>query len=341
MATSLAPPLMAPPAKNKQPPSTMMFLRPKAAVRRLATRDEAKPAMYRDDVNAVKVLLLYMQYMFVLASAAFFSIDGKNFLRNGTIVVTPPVTINLMHLQSALVSHFTQKKSSSKGGENSALAVQSENRRKTSDGRSGGNNRSWSSSRGKGVQCYSCKEFGHVKRDYPLRKYKGKKFDDASSANSLVLADDGDLLIVSEGINTSSRDEWILDSGCTMHVCSKKEFFDTFQEKDSGSLFLSDGTPCGIQGFGKVKIKMFDGAVCTLGGVAYVLKLRRNLISLSRMDFIGCKCFAGGGAMKITRGGKVLMKGEKCKGLYRLIGKKLFTQQRFGNGMHKEMGTKV
>ncbi|KAG5544034.1 hypothetical protein RHGRI_016702 [Rhododendron griersonianum] len=98
MATSLAPPLMAPPTKNKQPPNTMMFLRPKATVRRLATRDEAKPAMYRDDVNAVKVLLLYTQYMFVLASAAFFSIDGKNFLRNGTIVVTPPVTPNLMHL---------------------------------------------------------------------------------------------------------------------------------------------------------------------------------------------------------------------------------------------------
>ncbi|KAG5535982.1 hypothetical protein RHGRI_023690 [Rhododendron griersonianum] len=103
------------------------------------------------------------------------------------------------------------------GGENSALAVQSENRGRTSDGRSGGNNRSGSSSRGKVVQCYSCKEFGHVKRDCPLRKNKGKKFDDASSASSLVVADDGDLLTVSEGINTSSRDEWTLDSGCTMH----------------------------------------------------------------------------------------------------------------------------
>ncbi|KAF7147414.1 hypothetical protein RHSIM_Rhsim03G0207400 [Rhododendron simsii] len=240
-------------------------------------------------------------------------------------------------VQSALVSHFTQKKSSSEGGENSALAVQSENRGRTSDGRSGGNNRSGSSSRGKGVQCYSCKEFGHVKRDCPLRKNKGKKFDDASSASSLVVADDGDLLTISEGINTSSRDEWILDSGCTMHVCSKKEFFDTFQEKDGGSLFLGDGTPCEIRGFGNVKIKMFDGAVRTLSGVAYAPKLRRNLISLSRMDSIGCKYFAGGGAMKVTRGGKVLMKGEKCKGLYRLIGKtvystKVWQRRAQGNG---------
>ncbi|KAF7135154.1 hypothetical protein RHSIM_Rhsim08G0128900 [Rhododendron simsii] len=165
----------------------------------------------------------------------------------------------------------------------------------------------------------------------------GKKFDDASSASSLVVADDGDLLTVSEGINTSSHDEWILDLGCTMHVCSKKEFFNTFQEKDGGSLFLGDETPCEIQGFENVKIKIFDGAVRTLGGVVYVPKLRRNLISLSRMDFIGCKYFAGGGAMKITRGGKVLMKGEKCKGLYRLIGKtvyltKVWKQRAQGHG---------
>ncbi|KAI8573764.1 hypothetical protein RHMOL_Rhmol01G0301400 [Rhododendron molle] len=46
---------------------------------------------------------------------------------------------------------------------------------------------SGSSSRGKGVQCYSCKKFGHVKRDCPLLKNKGKKLDDASSASSLVV----------------------------------------------------------------------------------------------------------------------------------------------------------
>ncbi|GFY90822.1 hypothetical protein Acr_07g0010190 [Actinidia rufa] len=154
---------------------------------------------------------------------------------------------------------------------------------------------------------------------------KGKKCDDTSSCNSLVVADDGDCLTVSKGINTSSHDEWILDSGYTMHVCSKKEFSDTFQERDGGSLFLGDGTPCKIQGVGNVKIKMFDGAVRTLGGVVYIPKLRRNLISLSQMDSNGCKYFAGGGAMKITRGGKILMKGEKCEGLHRLIGKTVYS----------------
>ncbi|GFZ01256.1 hypothetical protein Acr_14g0008910 [Actinidia rufa] len=47
------------------------------------------------------------------------------------------------------------------------------------------------------------KEFGHVKRDCTLRKDKGKKCDDASSCNSLVVADDGDCLTVSEVIVSS------------------------------------------------------------------------------------------------------------------------------------------
>ncbi|GFY94110.1 hypothetical protein Acr_09g0005560 [Actinidia rufa] len=222
-------------------------------------------------------------------------------------------TVSLEQVQSSLVSHYTQKRSSFEDGESATLAVQSGNREKKFDGRSGWSNGSSSSSRGKGVQCYYCKEFGHVKRHCPLRKDKGKKCDDASSCNSLVVADDGDCLTVSEGINTSSHDEWILDSGCTMHVCSKKKFFDTFQERDGGSLFLGDGISCKIQGVRNVKIKMFDGAVHTLGGVVYIPKLRRNLISLSRMDSNGCKYFARGGAMKITRGGKVLMKGEKVR----------------------------
>ena len=55
-------------------------------------------------------------------------------------------------MQSALVSLCTQKISSFEGGENLALAVQSENRGRISDGRSGGNNMFESSSGGKGVQ---------------------------------------------------------------------------------------------------------------------------------------------------------------------------------------------
>ena len=44
------------------------------------------------------------------------------------------------------------------------------------------------------------------------------------------------------------------------------------------------------------------------------------MISLSQLDFKGCKCSIAGGAMKITRGCMAVMKGEKCGYLYRLVG---------------------
>ena len=87
-----APPLTAAPTKKVKPPKNMMFLRPMELVRRLAISEVAKPAMYSEDVKAVKAWLSYKQYMFDLATALdFFSMVGKNFLRNAAIVVTPPI----------------------------------------------------------------------------------------------------------------------------------------------------------------------------------------------------------------------------------------------------------
>ncbi len=74
-------------------------------------------------------------------------------------------------------------------------------------------------------------------------------------------------------------------------------------------------------GVGTVKVKMFDGAVRFLGDVVYVPKFRRNLKSLSQLDSKGCRVSSAGGVMKVSRGCMVLMKGEKCGSMFRLIGK--------------------
>lgn len=109
----------------------------------------------------------------------------------------------------------------------------------------------------------------------------------------------GDVLTVFKGMDTFSHDEWILDSGCHVDIYSRKEYFDMFQEKNMYFVFLGDGSTYDITNVGIGKIKMFDGVVCTLGGVAYVPKMQK----------------------KITRGCLVLMKGEKYgDGLYCLMG---------------------
>lgn len=87
---------------------------------------------------------------------------------------------------------------------------------------------------------------------------------------------------------------------------------------------LSDGLRCDVTGIGTVKIKMFNGTVRTLGGMMYVPKMRRNLISQNWLDSTGCRYLVISGAMKITQSCLVLMKGDRYHdGLYHLSGSTL------------------
>lgn len=53
----------------------------------------------------------------------------------------------------------------------------------------------------------------------------------------------------------------------------KKEHFDSFQENKTIIVSLGDGSTCDIIDVRTVKIKMNDGVVHILGGVAYDLKM--------------------------------------------------------------------
>ena len=65
---------------------------------------------------------------------------------------------------------------------------------------------------------------------------------------------------------------------------------------------------------------MYDGIVRTLSNVGHIPKLKKNLISLGKLDSNGCNYKAGGGVMRISKGALVMMKGQKHNGLYFLQG---------------------
>ena len=110
------------------------------------------------------------------------------------------------------------------------------------------------------------------------------KKDSQSLESSMAVAenteDPGDILTIFRE-DTYSQDDWVLDSGATNNICSMRNFFETLQEYKEGTFSLPDWSKCDVMGLGTVKVKMFDGVVRTLGGVAYVPKLKKNLLSLS------------------------------------------------------------
>ncbi|PRQ56251.1 putative RNA-directed DNA polymerase [Rosa chinensis] len=133
--------------------------------------------------------------------------------------------------------------------------------------------------------CFKCGATDHLKRNCREGKMRAEAMAGSSNTANVVIKldkDDGELLVVAASSNAFRN--WILDTGCTFHMCAIREWFDTFEDSSSGEVFRGDDSSCRILGIGSVKIRMHDGVVRTLENVRYIPKLRKNLISLGTLD---------------------------------------------------------
>ena len=161
---------------------------------------------------------------------------------------------------------------------------------------SGGDGRGRSKSRNnKDKTCRYCKKKGHILPEcYKLQNknkragenQKGKQPEKSGEAEFAKDHSDGELLVAADG-DSKHSEEWILDSGCTFHMCPNQDWFSTHETVFRGAVLMGNNASCRIAGIGTVRIKMFDGVVRTLGDVRHVLDMKRNLISLSTLDSKG------------------------------------------------------
>ncbi|KAI9162073.1 hypothetical protein LWI28_023521 [Acer negundo] len=179
-----------------------------------------------------------------------------------------------------------------------------------------------SKSRKKNVECYGCGKKGNYKQD--CRKLKAeikerKKAETSSTAN-VVSEDNGELLSV---VSTSyASDAWILDSGCSFHMCANRDWFDTYESQSGGEILMGNNATCKVIGIGTIKIKMFDGIVKTLSSVRHVPTFKKNLISLGTLDTNGCSFTTKDGVINVCKRSMVMMRGVKGFKLYDMANKK-------------------
>ncbi|KAH9784261.1 hypothetical protein KPL71_009581 [Citrus sinensis] len=186
-------------------------------------------------------------------------------------------------------------------------------------GPSGSQNHGRSKSRSKkNVKCYNCGKKEHVKKEcWSNQKRKYDKEPESSNAQGCVAStsDDGEILyseatIVSEGRKRLS-DVWLIDSGATWYMTSRRKWFHTYEPISGGSVYMGNDHALEIAGIGTIKIKIFDGTISTIGEVRHVNGLKKNLLSLGQIDSHGCKTYVENEIMKIVKGALVLMKAEK------------------------------
>jgi len=140
-----------------------------------------------------------------------------------------------------------------------------------------------SKSRNRRGKCHYCKREGHWKIECP--KLKEKKEVDIGNATTVAEGDDLVLFVAT----TLVRDAWIIDSGCSYHMCPNRDWFTTYQPIEGGVVLMGNNMSCKVVGICSIRIKMNDGVLRTLTNVRHISDLKKNLISLGTLDSQGCK----------------------------------------------------
>ncbi|KAH7849584.1 hypothetical protein Vadar_019987 [Vaccinium darrowii] len=198
-----------------------------------------------------------------------------------TTVMYGKETLSLDEVTSTLLSHEKMRRDDNVDADQGLFVSKPQPSRGRSKSKGkGGSNRERSQSRGtsntkKDVECHFCHKMGHYKNQCEDLK------------NLLAEAKKGKKKVECVSVAEDKSDN------------------------DIDTDLLSVSSVCKAIGISTVKIKMFDGVVRVLGNVRHVPEFRKNLISLGALDSAGCMYTAQGGAMKISRGALVLMKGQK------------------------------
>ena len=77
----------------------------------------------------------------------------------------------------------------------------------------------------------------------------------------------------------SNEETWFLDSGCSNHMCGKKELFSGFDDSFRESVKLGNSSRMTVMGKGNIRMQV-NGLIQVITGVFYVPDLKNNLLSI-------------------------------------------------------------
>lgn len=188
-------------------------------------------------------------------------------------------------------------------------------------------------------KCYNCGRMGHIKRHCRVKSQRDDGTKEACLENKKqratvsieqnfdVDSDDYGLCngVVDCALSVSSGScGWIVDSGATSHMCSKKKAFTSpYQLEEPIKVTVGDGRALTAVGKGDVvlciELPNSHMRSCTLHDVLYVPDLSYNLLSVSSVSEKGkIVKFTGNACYILTKKHKMVAKAVKVGKLYQL-----------------------
>ncbi|TQD69871.1 hypothetical protein C1H46_044597 [Malus baccata] len=124
------------------------------------------------------------------------------------------------------------------------------------------------------LRCFFCKTKGHLRKDCQV-------FQDYLKSKGVEQVN----VCVESNLIEIPVNSWWFDTGCSVHITNSLEGFMT--SKQTGfknyNVFVGEGTKVAVEAIGIVCLKLSSGFVLRLNDVLFVPKMRRNLISASKI----------------------------------------------------------
>ncbi|KAK2967999.1 hypothetical protein RJ640_009208 [Escallonia rubra] len=151
--------------------------------------------------------------------------------------------------------------------------------------------RSRSHSKTRKLKCYHYHKEWHYIKDCPERKWKKK--DNSKTADAGVAEDNSDGADVLSITISSSDGGWILDTGCSYHMCPNRDWFATYHSVDGGKVLMGNDVTCkGSTVTGAASAASFsdiDSDTTKLWHMRLGHMSERGMDVLSKQRFLGSK----------------------------------------------------
>ena len=200
--------------------------------------------------------------------------------------------LSIDELESSLIVH--EQKFHRNNGEEQALKITHEN---SSGARGRGRGGFRGRGRGRGrqqfdkstVECYNCHKLGHFQWECPSNEIRA---DFAETQEEM-------LLMACVDVNKDNKEDmWYLDSGCSNHMCGKKEYFLDLNENFRDSVKLGNNSSMVVIGKGNIRLQV-NGTTQIITEVFYVPELKSNLLSIGQLQEKGLTVLFQHGRCKV------------------------------------------